>query len=110
MGEYDRALEEFRTALKDKNYPSPEKIHLNIGHLYLDQSNAPAAIRSFREAVSLNPDYLLGYIGLGLAYRHAGQDDRAAGEFRKVVSLKPQSREADRARLLLKGEVRLDAQ
>ncbi len=99
------------------SYHHPISTSTKLAQRYFDQGltlayafNHAEAIRSFREAVSLNPDYLLGYIGLGLAYRHAGQDDRAAGEFRKVVSLKPQSREADRARLLLKGEVRLDAQ
>ena len=101
MKEYDKALSEFQTALNDKSYKSPEKIYLNIGHLYLVRSMFPEAITSFQKSVALNPSYLRGMLGLGTAYSRAGQKDLADKELRKVVALGPDSPEAAQARLLL---------
>ena len=87
MKEYDKALSEFQTALNDKSYKSPEKIYLNIGHLYLVRSMFPEAITSYQKSVALNPTYLRGMLGLGTAYSRAGQKDLADKELRKVVAL-----------------------
>jgi type IV pilus biogenesis/stability protein PilW len=101
LKEYDKALAEFQAALKDKSYRSPEKIHLNIGHLYLARSMYPESIASFQKAVALNPNYLRGFLGLGTAYARAGQKDLADKALRKVVALGPDSPEAVEARQLL---------
>jgi Tfp pilus assembly protein PilF len=106
LKEYDRALKEFQTALNDKGYATPEKIHLNLGHLFLAQENYPEAIRSFEQAVAIKPDYLLGILGLGMAYQQSGQGEQAAKQFQKVVRLGPDSSEATRARQLLGGQVK----
>jgi Tfp pilus assembly protein PilF len=103
---YDKALAEFQAALNDKSYKSPEKIHLNIGHLYLIQNMYQPAISSFQKAVALNPDYLRGHLGLGTAYARAGQKELADKELRKVVSLGPDSPEAVEARQLLDRKVK----
>ena len=95
--DYDKALAEFRTALNDKSYASPEKIHFNIGHLYLARGMFPEAIASFQKAVAVKPDYLRGMLGLGTAYSRAGQKDMADKELRKVVALGPDSPEAAEA-------------
>ena len=92
---------EFRTALNDKSYASPEKIHFNIGHLYLARGMFPEAIASFQKAVAVKPDYLRGMLGLGTAYSRAGQKDLADKELRKVVALGPDSPEAAEAQQLL---------
>ncbi len=104
--EYDKSLAEFRVALNDKSYKSPERIHLNIGHLYLARNMYPEAIASFQKALLLSPGYLRGHLGLGTAYARAGQKDLADKELRKVVALGPDSPEAAEARLLLDGKVK----
>jgi Tfp pilus assembly protein PilF len=106
LKEYDKALKEFDIALNDRGYSSPEKIYLNEGYLYLEQKRFPEAIGNFQKAVVANPDYLLGILALGTAYQQAGQPDKAATEFRKVVRLGPDSPEANRARQLLSGQVK----
>jgi len=106
MKEYDKALAEFQAALNDKSYKSPEKIHLNIGHLYLARSMYPEAIASFQKAVALNPNYLRGLLGLGTAYTRAGQKELADKALRKVVALGPDSPEAVEARQLLERKVK----
>lgn len=99
--EYDKALEEFHTALNDKSYRSPEKIHFNIGHLYLARKMYPEAIASFQKAIQVSPAYLRGILGLGTAYVRSGQKGLAEKELQKVVALDPDSPEAAEARQLL---------
>lgn len=101
MQEYDKALEEFHTALNDKAYRSQEKIHFNIGHLYLARKMYPEAIASFQKAIQLSPAYLRGILGLGTAYARSGQKGLAEKELQKVVALDPDSPEAAEARQLL---------
>lgn len=99
--QYDKALKEFQTALADKTYRTPEKIQLNLGNLYLDRGVLSEAQKSFEKAVTLNPKYLLGYIGLGTTYQRMGKPDLASAQFRKVIELSPNGPEAERAKQLL---------
>ena len=106
MKEYDKALAEFDAALNDKSYKSQERIHFNIGHLYLARNMVPEAIASFQKAIALNPNYQRGFLGLGTAYSRAGQKDLAEKALRKVVALGPDSPEAAEARQLLDRKVK----
>ena len=99
--QYDKALKEFQAALSDKTYRTPEKIQLNLGNLYLDQGILSEAQKSFEKAVTINPKYLLGYIGLGTTYQKMGKPDLATAQFRKVIELSPNGPEAERAKQLL---------
>src|SRR5262249_51649776 len=96
--EYDDALSQFQAALNDKAYKTPEKIHLNIGHLYMARGMYPEAIASFQKAVALKPDYLRGHLGLGAAYARAGKKDLSEKELRQVLTLGPDTPEAAEAR------------
>ena len=95
---YDKSLAEFQTALKDKTYKTPEKVHLNLGHLYTDQGVMTAAVQSYERAVAISPDYVLGHLALGTAYQKIGRKEDALAQFRKVVALAPDTPEAQRAR------------
>jgi type IV pilus biogenesis/stability protein PilW len=106
MKDYDKALSEFRVALNDKSYKSQEKVHFNIGHLYLARNMYPEAIASFQKAVEINPNYQRGFLGLGTAYGRAGQKDLAEKALRKVVALGPDSPEAAEARQQLDRKVK----
>lgn len=99
--EYDKAVKEFELALSDRSYKSPQKVQLNLGHVYQDQGLMPDAIRSFQRALELDPKYLLGHLDLGSAYEATGKADLAAKEYCSVITLAPESQEAARARQLL---------
>ncbi len=101
--QYDKALKEFQTALNDKNFKTPEKIYLNLGNMYVDQGVMTEAVRSFQRAVETNPNYVLGYLALGSAYQKTGKPEQAAGQFRKVMALAPDTPEAARAKQLLES-------
>lgn len=106
VGQFERAEKEFGAALKDGNYRSPEKIYLNLGHLYLEQGRTGEAVESFRRALDIAPEYLLGLMGLGQAYTAAGQVDLAEQAYRKVVRIAPDSPEAERARQMITGQAK----
>jgi type IV pilus biogenesis/stability protein PilW len=110
VGQYERAEEEFQSAFRDKNYRSREKIHLNLGHLYLEQGRNREAIEAFRRALEIEPEYLLALIGLGQGYSVVGRADLAEQALRKVVRLAPGSPEAARAQQLLTGQVKQERQ
>jgi Tfp pilus assembly protein PilF len=101
--QYDKAVKEFQAALNDKNFKTPEKIYLNLGNLYVDQGVMSEAVRSFQRAVEINPNYILGYLALGSAYQKTGKPEQAAGQFRKVMALAPDTPEAARAKQLLES-------
>jgi type IV pilus assembly protein PilF len=103
MKDYDKSMKEFQIALNDKNYKTPEKVLLNLGNLYVDQGVMAEAVRSFQRAVELNPKYTLGYLALGSAYQKMGKPEQAAGQFRKVMALAPDTPEAARAKQLLES-------
>lgn len=108
VGRLDRAEKEFQEALKNGNYRNPEKIYLNLGHLYLEQGRTGEAIEAFRRAVEIDPEYLLGLIGLGEAYGAAGQADRAQTALNTIIRLAPDSPEATRARQMMTGQAKQD--
>jgi type IV pilus biogenesis/stability protein PilW len=101
LKKYDRAVAEFDLALKDRTYGSPEKIHFNLGRLYLDRGMNDQAIHSFEEAVRIKSDYLPGMLGLGQAYQSSGRLDLARQQYQKIVRLDPKSAEAVQARQFL---------
>src|SRR5438445_2240889 len=60
LGKFEKALAEFEIALKDRTYATPEKIHLNMGQVFLARGDYPQAIQSFEKALTIKPDYLRG--------------------------------------------------
>ena len=104
--QYDKALAEFQTALNAKTYAAKDKVHLNLGHLYLARGMNAEAIASFQQAVALNPNYQRAFLGLGTAYMRAGQGDLAEKALHKVVALGPDTPEAVEARQLLDRKVK----
>ena len=100
-GRPDKALASFEECLKDKTYPSPEKILYNLGTLQLDQKQVDRALATFNQAVSTNASYARGYYGLGLALLQMGRKEEARTSLQKVITLEPESTEAAKAREIL---------
>ncbi len=64
MGDKVRAEESFRTALADHTYPTPEKVHLNLGLLYESQGRRDDAIAELRRSVAINTTFYQGHYEL----------------------------------------------
>lgn len=84
---YERAL------VLDSNSPI---VFNNLGSLFLSRAllskrtaDIQAAIRHFKKAIELDPNYASAYNGLGTAYGKAGEGDAAISCWEKAVELKP---------------------
>lgn len=68
--------------------PRHPAYHITRGDLLLGNAtpaNVAEAEKSYRRALELDPTSLGARIGIGLCYRHKGQDDKAIAELEKVV-------------------------
>jgi Tfp pilus assembly protein PilF len=81
QGRKQEAEREFKTALADRAYPEPEKIHLNLGLLYASQGRNEEAVDFFRTAVSINPKYYRGHFELASILDRLGKIEEAAREY-----------------------------
>ena len=81
---FDEAMAEYKRALEDLTYPTPEKIHCNIGMLHRLMGDSRTALVSLRKAIELNPSYARGYLELGITYDGLGRDDEALEAFQNA--------------------------
>jgi len=82
---FDDAMAEYQLALKDLTYPTPEKIHLNIGMLHRLQGKMDPAIQSLQKAVSLNSSYARGYYELGVTWEQMGKNKEALRAYQDAL-------------------------
>jgi tetratricopeptide (TPR) repeat protein len=68
-GELDDAIPWFQKAMHAKRYESPAFPHLNLGRVYEKKGNWTEAISSYKQALALNPDYVLAKKSLGRLVR-----------------------------------------
>lgn len=75
-------LNEIETLLKKSLALDPKlaDAHLQLGNLYFDQKNYPAAIPEFTRALELNANLSEGHYRLGLAYVRTGDNQRGQAE------------------------------
>lgn len=92
QGKLDQAVLEYQEALKNPQYATPEKPHLNLGLLYLKQENYDRAVSSFQNVLRINP---LGDVvavaqnGLGKAYFQMGKIKEAIASYQEAVRVAP---------------------
>jgi tetratricopeptide (TPR) repeat protein len=70
-------------AMENRLYPMREL----LGELLLQQGQAPAALREFEAALKENPNRYRGLYGAGRAAEVAGERQKAAGYYEKLVAL-----------------------
>ena len=57
LNQLDEAIPWFQKAMQAKRYESPAFPHMNLGRVYERKGQWDEAIESYKEAVTLNPDY-----------------------------------------------------
>jgi len=80
-GRKDEAEREFRKALEDPAYPSPENVCLNLGLLYGSQGRDDEAIASLRRAVEIEPKFYRAHFELASLLDRTGRLDEAVREY-----------------------------
>ena len=61
----------------------------NLGAIYLNTKNYPAAIAQFKKSLELNPNYVNAYSNMGRAYYFSQQFGPAIEAFVKELSMDP---------------------
>ena len=86
-GDLARAEEELRVVLNTE----PNEYHaLNLlGVVRAQQHRAAEAEQLFKRALDEKPDFAGAHMDLGMLYAEGGQDDEAANEFQRVLTLEP---------------------
>jgi S1-C subfamily serine protease len=63
----------------------------NRGDEYADRGMYDEAIREYKQALTINSDFIMARVGLGIAYLSKGLIDEATVEFEKAIKIRPQS-------------------
>jgi len=66
-----------------------EAFFYNQGNDYFERSLYKEAIKSYGNALKINPQSWLAHLGLAEAYRDGKDDDRAADEYNKTLEINP---------------------
>jgi tetratricopeptide (TPR) repeat protein len=69
--------------------PHNGKISNAIGFCYYKMKNYPEAIKYYKKAIELTPDYPLSYNNLGVIYLQTEKYEQAEECFRKAIALDP---------------------
>ncbi|MFQ5882492.1 MAG: tetratricopeptide repeat protein [Candidatus Methylomirabilales bacterium] len=75
--------------LKDPFYPTPEYAYFNLAKIFEQQGKLDQAIREYRRALDIQPDYVEAHNNLGILYLREGKTNLAIREFTKATHLSP---------------------
>ena len=95
LNERDKAIEEYKKALANPQYITPQYSHRNLAMIYLNANEYKSAIKEFKEALGLPPPSddpffnALVFNGLGQAYYKDGQYPEAVDAFNNALKIAP---------------------
>jgi len=69
--------------------PSNVAVHNNLGEAYRALNRLDDAVRCYRGAIALRPEYANAHNNLGVALSKQGKFEDAVDSFRKALALKP---------------------
>jgi len=80
-GNPGEAESEFRLALADPAYPTPEKVYFNLGVMYAEQGRDDEALEALRRAVGIDPKYFMAHFQLASTLERIGKLLEAVREY-----------------------------
>jgi len=89
LGEWDKAIKEYRIALSDPLYRTPAVAHYNIGNALLEKGDLVEALEEFRVATSLSPDFDWAVNKYGVALFRLNRVHEAIKKFRRAIEINP---------------------
>jgi len=90
--EGDRAYEKAKVLACEKavqSHPNDPNVQLDLGRAYYDASDFTKAIKSYQQAIRLDPDFLQAYMDLGDVYASSEQYERSVETYKDAAALDP---------------------
>jgi Tfp pilus assembly protein PilF len=81
QGQYDQAIKLYEQVLNDMLYPTPFIAQGNMGWAYYKKGDTAKALENIKAAVTLNPNFCLGFKNLGLIHEQTGNTEEACKQF-----------------------------
>jgi tetratricopeptide (TPR) repeat protein len=109
---YSQAIAQFQKALKSKDLKDPENIaplYNALGYAYAAQEQYDLAIRQYKEALELKPDYVTTWNNLGFAYEKKQLIVQAVEAYEETLKHDPKNATAKRRSESLKKRLVLSA-
>ncbi len=91
-GEYEAAAEYFSQRVKEN--PEDPRVHHQLAYSYTRLKMRDEAIKHYKKALELKPDYFESRLNLGTVYLKSRKQKQALEELKKAVDLKPDSETA----------------
>lgn len=93
VGKTKEALSEMEKAMKLSPIDSPD-LHYVIGTVYAMAGNNEQAIKSYKEALNKNPQFVIARHAIGDLYQRNGLYDNAIIEYKEIIKTDPNSAKA----------------
>lgn len=96
---YSQAITQFQKALKAKDLQGNENmalVHNALGFSYAAQDQFDLAIKQYKEAIELKPDYPTAWNNLGFAYEKKQLIAQALEAYEQTLKIDPQNATAKR--------------
>jgi tetratricopeptide (TPR) repeat protein len=102
---YVKAISEFQKGIKEGGENIPE-IYNAIGYAYFVQKQYDMAIKHYKEALELNPEYIFALNNLGHSYEQKNLVPQALEAYEKVLAIAPNNETAKRRANSLRKRVK----
>jgi Tfp pilus assembly protein PilF len=88
---FSEAATQFRKALENLSYPTPEYAAYNLGRVYFKLGDYAAATEAYERSLAILPNNPDGRFELGMSYARLGRLAKAEEEFTAALKLRPDS-------------------
>lgn len=93
-GDLDAAIAQYRKALADPLYLTPDLSYYNLGVAYHLKGELDSSIESFRQAVRVNPEHILAYYHMAQVLTEKENYAEASSVYKEILRRFPESPEA----------------
>jgi len=90
QGRLSEAAAQFRKALANLSYPTPEFAAFNLGNAEYQLGNYEDAVEAYERSLAILPGNYDGQLGLGLSYARLGRLQEAGKAYAEAVRLRPE--------------------